>query len=135
MQTMIEAAEIQKVVATLGHRIAAEYQDEPLTVLGVLTGSIVFLADLIRTIVIEEMQHMTIVSNLLIAIGGHPKINEKGFIPEYPGPLPMNIGDLRVGIEAFSIPLVKNVFKAIEEPDQNVPVYPGDEITVPRRFF
>ena len=50
MQTMIEAAEIQKVVATLGHRIAAEYQDEPLTVLGVLTGSIVFLADLIRTI-------------------------------------------------------------------------------------
>ena len=50
MQTLIEAAEIQKVVATLGRRIAAEYQDEPLTVLGVLTGSIVFLADLIRTI-------------------------------------------------------------------------------------
>ena len=50
MQTLIEAAEIQKVVATLGRRIAAEYQNEPLTVLGVLTGSIVFLADLIRTI-------------------------------------------------------------------------------------
>jgi len=80
------------------------------------------IADLIRTIVIEEMQHMTIVSNLLIAIGGHPKINEKGFIPEYPGPLPMNIGDLRVGIEAFSIPLVENVFKTIEEPEHPIPV-------------
>ena len=50
MQTLIEAAEIQNVVATLGRRIASEYHDEPLTVLGVLTGSIVFLADLIRTI-------------------------------------------------------------------------------------
>lgn len=50
MQTLIEAAEIQKVVTTLGRRIATEYQNEPLTVLGVLTGSIVFLADLIRSI-------------------------------------------------------------------------------------
>lgn len=50
MQTLIEAAEIQKVVTNLGRRIAADYQGEPLTVLGVLTGSIVFLADLIRTI-------------------------------------------------------------------------------------
>ena len=50
MQTLIEAQEIQKVVATLGRQIATEYQGQPLTVLGVLTGSIVFLADLIRTI-------------------------------------------------------------------------------------
>ena len=50
MQTLIEANEIQTVVADLGKRIATEYQGEPLTVLGVLTGSIVFLADLIRTI-------------------------------------------------------------------------------------
>lgn len=50
MQTLIEAREIQKVVANLGHQIATEYRDQPLTVLGVLTGSIVFLADLIRTI-------------------------------------------------------------------------------------
>jgi hypoxanthine phosphoribosyltransferase len=50
MQTLIEANEIQKVVATLGRRIATEFQGEPLTVLGVLTGSIVFLADLIRAI-------------------------------------------------------------------------------------
>src|SRR5271165_3456992 len=74
------------------------------------------IANLIRSIVIQEMQHMTIAANILIAIGGKPEINEKGFIPEYPGSLPMNIGDLRVGIEAFSIPLVRNVFMAIEEP-------------------
>jgi rubrerythrin len=80
------------------------------------------IANLIRSIVIQEMQHLTIASNVLIAIGGQPKINEKSFIPEYPGPLPMNIGDLHVGIEAFSIPLVKNVFMAIEEPEHPIPV-------------
>lgn len=50
MQTLIEANEIQRVVADLGEKISAEYQGKPLTVLGVLTGSIVFLADLIRAI-------------------------------------------------------------------------------------
>jgi hypothetical protein len=34
----------------------------------------------------------------------------------------MNIGDLRVGVEAFSILLVKNVFMAIEEPEHAIPV-------------
>jgi hypoxanthine phosphoribosyltransferase len=50
MQTLIEAREIQSVVTDLGRRIATEYHGQPLTVLGVLTGSIVFLADLIRSI-------------------------------------------------------------------------------------
>jgi hypothetical protein len=77
---------------------------------------------LIHSIVVQEMLHMTISANILIAIGGHPQINRKDFIPDYPGPLPMNIGDLRVGIEAFSIPLVKNVFMAIEQPEEEVPV-------------
>jgi len=77
---------------------------------------------LIRSIVMQEMLHMTISANILIAIGGKPQINRKEFIPDYPGPLPMNIGDLTVGIEAFSIPLVQNVFMAIEEPEHPIPV-------------
>lgn len=81
------------------------------------------IAQLIRSIVVQEMLHMTISANILIAIGGHPSINHRGFIPRYPGPLPMNVGDgLQVGIEAFSISLVKNVFMAIEQPDDEVPV-------------
>jgi hypothetical protein len=80
------------------------------------------IAGLIRSIVIQEMLHMTISANILIAIGGRPQINRKHFIPDYPGPLPMNIGDLWVGIEAFSIPLVENVFMSIEQPEEEVPV-------------
>jgi hypothetical protein len=70
------------------------------------------------------MLHMTLASNILIAIGGHPEINTKGFVPDYPGPLPMSIGGLIVGIESFSIPLVQNIFMAIEEPENEVPVKP-----------
>lgn len=81
------------------------------------------IEQLIRSIVVQEMLHMSIAANILIAIGGHPVINRRAFIPHYPGPLPMHIGDgLQVGIEAFSIPLVKNTFMAIEEPEQQVPV-------------
>lgn len=82
------------------------------------------IAALIRSIVVEEMLHMTIAANILIAIGGTPEINKKGFVPDYPGPLPMSIGDLIVGIEAFSIPLVQNAFMAIEEPEDPIHIQP-----------
>jgi hypothetical protein len=79
---------------------------------------------LIHSIVVEEMLHMTIASNILIAIKGHPAINKPGFIPKYPGPLPMQIGgaDFTVGLEAFSILLVQNIFMKIEEPEHPIPV-------------
>ncbi|MDA1014967.1 MAG: hypoxanthine phosphoribosyltransferase [Planctomycetota bacterium] len=50
MKTLIDAERIQQEVARLGARIAEQYRGESLTVLGVLTGSIVLLADLIRCI-------------------------------------------------------------------------------------
>lgn len=48
MKVLITEEEIQKRVSELGARISEEYAGKPLTVLGVLTGSIVLLADLIR---------------------------------------------------------------------------------------
>jgi hypothetical protein len=70
------------------------------------------------------MLHMTIASNILIAIGGHPAINAPDFIPKYPDRLPMSIGgsDFKVGLEAFSKPLVFNKFMEIEKPEHPIPV-------------
>ncbi|MCH9679787.1 MAG: ferritin-like protein [Deltaproteobacteria bacterium] len=78
---------------------------------------------LLRSIVIEEMLHMTIAANILVSLGGHPAINHEGFVPSYPGGLPMGIGgsDFVVHIEAFSMQLVKNTFMVIEEPEHPVP--------------
>ena len=50
MQTLIGEQEIRSAVTSLGKQIASEFCNESVTVLGVLTGSIVFLADLIRSI-------------------------------------------------------------------------------------
>jgi hypoxanthine phosphoribosyltransferase len=50
VRRLIEAAEIQQKVAELGRRIAADYRDRPLTVVGVLTGGVVLVSDLIRCI-------------------------------------------------------------------------------------
>jgi hypothetical protein len=94
------------------------------------SGTNVQIARQIHEIVIEEMLHMAIAANILIAIGGYPAINSPNFIPKYPGPLPMNIGDLVVGIEAFSIDLVKNSFMAIEEPEHPIPIKTVEEEAV-----
>src|SRR4030095_15954359 len=85
------------------------------------------VADLIRSIVVEEMLHMTIAANVLNAIDGEPVINKPDFIPTYPGPLPMNIhGGLEVGLAPLSKPLIHGVFMEIETPEdpKTFPVKP-----------
>ena len=83
------------------------------------------VADVIRSIIVQEMLHMTIAANLLIALGGKPQINKPGFIPQYPGPLPMGVGgSLIVPLKQCSIELVHNVFMEIEEPEDPI-VFPS----------
>lgn len=48
MQILITESDIQARVRELGAQLSEQYKGRPLTVLGVLTGSIVLLADLIR---------------------------------------------------------------------------------------
>jgi hypoxanthine phosphoribosyltransferase len=48
MQMLISAGDIQKRVAELARQITRDYAGQPITLLGVLTGSLMFLADLVR---------------------------------------------------------------------------------------
>jgi hypoxanthine phosphoribosyltransferase len=50
VRDLIDEQEIQARVAELGHQLAQDYRGKPLTIIGVLTGSVVLLADLIRAI-------------------------------------------------------------------------------------
>jgi hypothetical protein len=85
----------------------------------------------IHSIVIEEMLHMTIAANILNAIGGSPDISNPKFVPNYPTNLPMGIGgSLVVGIEKYSLDLVKNIFMEIEEPEEPIPFKSTNEIEV-----
>jgi hypoxanthine phosphoribosyltransferase len=48
MEILIPADRIQQRVAELARQIAADYQGRPVTIVGVLTGCLMFLADLVR---------------------------------------------------------------------------------------
>ncbi|MBI2807190.1 MAG: hypoxanthine phosphoribosyltransferase [Planctomycetes bacterium] len=48
MRILITAAQIQKRLSEMAAVLAPAYRDRPLTIVGVLTGSVMFLADLVR---------------------------------------------------------------------------------------
>jgi len=50
VEILIPEAEILDRVAALGRQIEADYRGRPLTIVAVLTGSLIFLADLIRKV-------------------------------------------------------------------------------------
>jgi rubrerythrin len=79
------------------------------------------ISNLIGSIVGEEMLHLSIACNLLNAIGGSPVLNQPGFIPTYPGPLPGGVeSGLIVPIAKFSLELAENIFMQIEEPENRI---------------
>jgi hypothetical protein len=96
------------------------------------------VAAIIRGIVLQEMLHMCLACNILNAVGGHPTIDDPGFSPMFPGPLPMGIGDepgkpFIVPLKRLSLDLVQNVFMTIEEPEdrRHFPVKPMAEAAAP----
>jgi hypoxanthine phosphoribosyltransferase len=48
MRVLIDANQIRDRVAQLARQIKDDYLDRPLTIVGILTGSLIFLADLVR---------------------------------------------------------------------------------------
>jgi hypothetical protein len=81
------------------------------------------VADIIQSVAIEEMLHMTLASNILNALGGSPKINGPTFIPTYPGHLPGAVEQhLVVNLAPFSMTQLE-CFLEIEEPE-NPLVFP-----------
>jgi hypothetical protein len=74
------------------------------------------IAQIIQSVVAEEMLHMTLAANVLNAIGGSPAIGQQGFIPTYPGPLPGGVeSGLTVNLAPFSMTQLQT-FLDIEQP-------------------
>jgi hypoxanthine phosphoribosyltransferase len=48
MEILLPAERIQARVAELARELTADYHNRPITIVGVLTGSLIFLADLVR---------------------------------------------------------------------------------------
>lgn len=99
-------------------------------------GANTVINQIIHSVVIEEMLHMSIACNVINALGGSPKVTQPGYIPTFPGPLPLGIGGLIVGLNAFSLDVVKDTFMEIEEPEDplNFPVKTTEMAAAPPTF-
>ncbi|MFE6867283.1 ferritin-like protein [Kitasatospora sp. NPDC057692] len=74
----------------------------------------------IRAVLLEEMLHMTLVANLLNAVGGRPVV-DSGVVAEYPAKLPFSgDGVPRIGLRHFS-PEALETFLRIELPKSMAP--------------
>ena len=76
------------------------------------------IANLVSSIVGEEMAHLALAANVLNAIQGAPAIADPKLLPAYPGPLPGGVDtSLTVRLRPFSIEVVRDTFMVIEHPD------------------
>lgn len=76
------------------------------------------IVEILRSVVIEEMLHMTLASNVLNALGGDTQVGNPGFVPTYPGPLPGGVeADLTVHLAPFSMTQLQT-FLQIERPEE-----------------
>jgi len=72
-------------------------------------------SEVMRIVVVEEMLHMTLVANLMNAVGRHPDLTASGFVPRYPTHLPDGEADFEVSIRPFGREAVETLMR-IERP-------------------
>lgn len=85
------------------------------------------VANVIHGIFMQEMEHMGLAANMLVAVGGSPAINTPDFVPNYPGPLPGGVNPaLTVYLSGLTKDAVENVYMEIEYPESGpVTLYQG----------
>jgi hypothetical protein len=129
---LLQARDAHAVAAALQAAIELEHATIPpylyaLYSLG--SGANSAVADIIQSVVVEEMLHLTLVANILNGLGGNPVFDSPSLIPHYPGPLPGSVeGELVVGLAPCSVDLVKNTFMIIEQPEHPL-VFPAEAMT------
>ncbi len=78
-------------------------------------GTNVDATHVLRTVVVEEMLHLTLAANILNAVGGEPCLTTKDFVPCYPARLPDGETDFTVDLQRFSKDAIETFLK-IERP-------------------
>lgn len=82
-------------------------------------------ARLLRSIVVEEMLHAALVTNLLLATGGSPDFASTKYMTPFPSDMPHHDPPLRIDLARCSDEQIRNVFMRIEQPElRNAPAQP-----------
>lgn len=72
---------------------------------------------LLRSIVVEEMLHAALATNLLLATGGRPDFSSTRYMTAYPTDLPHHDPPLTVDLAPCSAESIESVFMRIEQPE------------------
>lgn len=127
LQAAKSATTPQELIELMKQGMKLEHATIPVYLTAMISfkpGANTAINNIIHSVVIEEMLHMSIACNVINALGGTPPVNDPKYIPTFPGPLPLGIGGLTVGLNPFSLDVVNNTFMEIEEPEDplNFPV-------------
>ncbi|MGE0499134.1 MAG: ferritin-like protein [Ramlibacter sp.] len=129
---------VQAVCAALQQAVELEHATIPVYLYALYsldTGANPEIAAIIQSVVVEEMLHMTLASNVLNALGGTSQVGSPGFIPTFPGPLPGGVeSGLIVNLAPFSMTQLQ-AFLDIEQPEDPIEfkalaATPGAPITI-----
>ncbi|MCY9784340.1 ferritin-like protein [Nocardiopsis sp. EMB25] len=115
--------EIPKTLEKLREYLQAALEVEHLTIPVYMTGMYTIRPGTnrtayyaIRSVLLEEMLHMTLAANLLNAVGGKPQVEHPNFVKEYPVKLPLSSEKLpMIGLRHFSEEALRT-FLTIETP-------------------
>lgn len=129
MQRLRNAKDISVVQEMLVSAFTLELATLPTYLTGMFSvkpGANTEARALVQSVALEEMLHLTLACNLLIAIGGNPEILNTGLALKFPTPLPMNVDEgLTVSLYPLTKDQVYQVYMGIERPDTKDPL-PGE---------
>lgn len=115
-----DASPVDVVCGLLQQAVELEHSTIPVYLYGLYSldaSKNAAIAEILQSIVVEEMLHMTLAANVLNALGGSPVVNSPGFIPTYPGHLPGGVdASLTVHLRAFSMSQLET-YLDIEQPE------------------
>ena len=73
---------------------------------------------LLKSIVVEEMLHAALVTNVLLAVGGTPRLADPAMMPTYPMELPHHTPPLTLNLEPCTDRFIAETLMVIEQPEE-----------------
>jgi hypothetical protein len=91
-------------------------------------------ARIMASIVVEEMLHACLTTNLLLALGGEPDFS-RDTTPSYPGLLRHHKPELPLELKPFSVHLVRDMFMQLERPQPRHSLPEDDDYETLGQFY
>jgi len=90
--------------------------------------------EVISSVVVEEMLHLTLAANLLNAVGGRPQLATPKMLPGYPRPLPHSDRSFEISLFRFGPEAIES-FLEIEKPSPKIDHPEGDNYETIGQFY